>query len=158
MIMKLGLIVSLTATPTIEEKLKALRYQYAPDSVEIVNQQAAVSAAQAEYLALMDAIEQDDALVTLKEELLPQESEDSESDTEYDSREDNEIMEVAVGVYVLSLNEDGTWVSNIEQLLQRRTQSAEDRIDRIRKTTKLNLALVSLEHAAGEGTVFVTIA
>ena len=167
-----------------EEQLKALRYQYAPGSPEILAQQTVLSKAQADYLTLLDVIELEirdryDALVTLYEELTQAAPETQEPSGETDgeetaddtgteaepsddaadaAQEKSEIVEASAGSYQLRLSEDGQWVSNYAQLLEQWAQYGDEQIGRIGKTAEFAFALVCFEHATGVGTVFVPIA
>lgn len=135
-----------------QETLNQLRYEYAPTSPEVLEQQAAVKEAQAACSKAMNQVESDvrDRLTRL--ELQAQELEMLSAALE---KSGTAAPETA---YVLEGGQDGTeWNSNLSALMEQWTEIASNRASLIEGTAQWNLDVLCFQHAVGVGCTVVTI-
>ena len=134
-----------------EQTLNQLRYEYAPDSPEILEQQAVLQQAQGAYSQTVSQVEAGvrDSLTRL--ELQSRQLEQRAAALEQAG------TSVPQTDYALQSGTDGTWSSNLSQLVEQWTQTESGRAALIEEIARFNLDVICFQHAVGAGCVAAEI-
>ena len=134
-----------------EQTLNQLRYEYAPDSPEILEQQAVLQQAQGAYSQTVSQVEAGvrDSLTRL--ELQSRQLEQRAAALEQTGTSAPQTD------YALQSGTDGTWSSNLSQLVEQWTQTESGRAALIEEIARFNLDVICFQHAVGTGCVAAEI-
>ena len=134
-----------------EQTLNQLRYEYAPDSPEILEQQAVLQQAQGAYSQTVSQVEAGvrDSLTRL--ELQSRQLEQRAAALEQAGTSAPQTD------YALQSGTDGTWSSNLSQLVEQWTQTESGRAALIEEIARFNLDVICFQHAVGAGCVAAEI-
>ena len=134
-----------------EQTLNQLRYEYAPDSPEILEQQAVLQQAQGAYSQTVSQVEAGvrDSLTRL--ELQSRQLEQRAAALEQVGTSAPQTD------YALQSGTDGTWSSNLSQLVEQWTQTESGRAALIEEIARFNLDVICFQHAVGTGCVAAEI-
>lgn len=135
-----------------EQTLNQLRYQYAPDSPQVLEQQAAVQEAQSACSQAESQVETDvrDRLTRLG--LLSRKLEQLSAALEQTGTAPPQTDYVLEGG-----TEESAWSSNLTALTEQWTAIADNRASLIQNTAQFNLDVLCFQHAIGVGCTAATI-